>query len=463
MRKILISKVLDQIKIAIIDNNQLRHFFVEYEEVQQSIRGNIYKAKKDKNARGMDASFIDIGLGRSAFLSQYIPFKEEMTDNKSNYKISDKDELLVQAVSDYDPRKAPKVSDFIALPSKYCVIVSKPKFFGISKRIDNDKERKRFNSLKKLSNKDCGIILRTSSMNKKIKEIKNDITETKKKWRKILSDFKKNPDPGILHKENSTLDNIIREYINKDKIIIETDSRYVYNKLKKNPDKNIQIKLIIKNKEIFKQNQITDEIDQISSKKVKLKNGSFLLIEEKEGLTVIDINSGNSLNNKKETIFNVNKLAAEEISRQIVLRNLHGLILIDFIDLKKPKEKNSIFKTLSNNMKIDKSKHTILPMSKFGIIEMTRQKRGSKISNVLNETCDICSGNGLILKKDTICYEIIEKIIKENKKRKFKILLNSNLHMNMKNILKNHQNAKEIKKVEIKLIEDNDINLYKII
>ena len=137
---------------------------------------------------------------------------------------------------------------------------------------------------------------------------------------------------------------MFREYINNnEKTFIETDSRYIYNKLKKDSNKNIQIKLAIKNKELFKKYKIDEDIRNIFYKN-KMKNGAFLLIEEKEGLTVIDINSGNSLNNKKETLFNINKLAAIEISRQIILRNLHGLILIDFIDLKNQKKKKKFIK-----------------------------------------------------------------------------------------------------------------------
>ena len=467
LRKILISKILDQIKIAIIDDGKLIHYFLEYEDIQQSIRGNIYKASIDKNAKGMDASFIDIGLGRSAFLSKFNPFQKEMSKTSGTYQISKDNFLLVQAVSDYDPRKAPKVSDFVALPSKYCVIVSKPKFFGISKRIQCQKERKRFNSLKKLSNKDCGIILRTSSINKKIKDIKNDITSTKKRWREILNDFKKNNSLGMLHQEKSVLDNLVREFIN-DKTYIETDSRFVYNKLKKDLPRNIEIKLAIKNKEIFRKYNIDDEIKNIFFKKIKLKNGAFILVEEKEGLTVIDINSGSSLNNKKETLLNINKIAATEISRQIVLRNLHGLILIDFIDVKKPKEKKEIFKTLYDSMRSDKSKHTILPMSKFGIIEMTRQKRGSKISNIIGEKCLVCNGYGLVQNKVSVCYEVLENVIKNNIKGKVSIKINSTINQNMKDILNKHKNNSEIKKIKFKLIEDfepiyDNRELYEII
>ena len=271
----------------------------------------------------------------------------------------------------------------------------------------------------------------------------------------------------MLHQEKSVLDNLVREFIN-DKTYIETDSRFVYNKLKKDLPRNIEIKLAIKNKEIFRKYNIDDEIKNIFFKKIKLKNGAFILVEEKEGLTVIDINSGSSLNNKKETLLNINKIAATEISRQIVLRNLHGLILIDFIDVKKPKEKKEIFKTLYDSMRSDKSKHTILPMSKFGIIEMTRQKRGSKISNIIGEKCLVCNGYGLVQNKVSVCYEVLENVIKNNIKGKVSIKINSTIYQNMKDILNKHKNNSEIKKIKFKLIQDfepiyDNRELYEII
>ena len=457
LRKILINKILDQIKIAIIDDNKLSHFFLEYENVQSTIRGNIYKAKINPKAKGMEASFIDIGIGRSAFLSQFNPLKEVVGDQgKDQSKITSGDFVLVQGVSDYDPRKAPKVSDFIALPSKYCVIVKKPKFFGISKKI-NDKKRKRFSSLKKLSTKDCGIILRTSSENETIAEIKKDISITKRKWKKIIKDFKENNQTGIIHQENNIVDNLLREFLINDENVIQTDSRAIYNRLKKDLDKKTDIKLVNKNKNIFSENNLSQEIDKIFFKKVKLKNGSFLLIEEKEGLTVIDINSGRSLNNKKETIFNINKLAAIEICRQIILRNLHGLILIDFIDLKKPKDKKEILNTMISNLKKDKAKHTILPMSKFGIIEMTRQKKGSRISTTLSEDCEICHGYGVMPRKEIKCYEIISNIInhfKKTKKKSINIKIGNRLFSLLDEIIKKNSSSPSLKSLNIKLINE---------
>ena len=151
MRKILISETLDEIRVAVVDNSRLRNFFIDNNREQISIRGNIYKAKRNLNANGIEASFLDIGLGKSEFLSKNNPLKEEVGEEDFKvHQISKDDFIMVQGISDYDPRKAPKVSDFITLPSKFCVVLSKPGFLGISKRIDDDKKRTRLKSLKKI-------------------------------------------------------------------------------------------------------------------------------------------------------------------------------------------------------------------------------------------------------------------------------------------------------------------------
>ena len=142
MRKIIISETLDQIRVAVLDNSKLTYFLIDNTSIQASIRGNIYKARKNLSARGIEASFVKIDDEKSAFLSNFHPLKADFnTEDSDSYKIQDKNFILVQCVSDYDPRKAPKVSDFVALPSKFCVVVAKPKFFGISKKINSDEKR----------------------------------------------------------------------------------------------------------------------------------------------------------------------------------------------------------------------------------------------------------------------------------------------------------------------------------
>ncbi|NSW88820.1 ribonuclease E/G [bacterium] len=473
MRKIIISETLDQIKVGVIDNSKLTYFLIDSANQQSSIRGNIYKAKKNLSGKGIEASFVEIGENKNAFLSNFHPLKADFnTDYSDSYKTEDKNFILVQCVSDYDPRKAPKVSDFVALPSKFCVIIAKPKFFGISKKIIDEEKRSRLKTLKKFSTKNIGIILRTSAENQKLKDIKEDIRQTKAKWKEIINDFKASDIPTLIHQENNIIENIYRELLTDDTSEIQVDSRKIYNYFKKqtsNSGRNkgsIKISLSTSKKDIFNINKVDKEISRIFHKKVNLKNGSFLLVEEKEGLTVVDVNSGRSLNNKKETNLTVNLNAAKEIAHQVMLRNLSGIVLIDFIDAKNSSERNKIFKVFKDSMNKDKAKHSILPMSKFGIIEMTRQKIGNRTSSLVSEDCAVCHGSGAITRKDIICYDLIREIIfirKSSKKANFRIEIKEELAETVAEILNNNNTNPTLKGLDIMLISKKLDENYKII
>ena len=473
MRKIIISETLDQIKVGVIDNSKLTYFMIDSANQQTSIRGNIYKARKNLSGKGIEASFVEIDNEKNAFLSNFHPLKNDFSaDYSDSYKIEDENFILVQCVSDYDPRKAPKVSDFVALPSKFCVIIAKPKFFGISRKIKSEEKRLRLKTLKKFSTKNIGIILRTSSENQKLKDIKEDIRQTKAKWKEIVNDFKIGDNPTLIHQENNIVENIYRELLTDDTNEIQVDSRKIYNYFKKqtsnsNHKKNIiKVRLSTTKKDIFKINKVDKEISKIFHKKVNLKNGSFLLIEEKEGLTVVDVNSGRSLNNKKETNLTVNINAAKEISHQIILRNLSGIVLIDFIDPKNSSERNKIFKIFKESMKKDRAKHSILPLSKFGIIEMTRQKMGNRTSSLVSEDCVVCHGSGAVTKKDIICYDLIREIIsikRSSKKGSFKIEIKDELAETFAEILNKNNTNPLLKGLDIILISKKLSENYKII
>ena len=473
MRKILVSETLDQIKVAVVDNSKLTNFFIDSLSLQASIRGNIYKAKKNLNAKGIEASFVEIENKKSAFLSSFHPLKADFkSEENDSYKVENKNFILVQCVSDYDPRKAPKVSDFVALPSKYCVIIGKPRFFGISKKINSDEERNRLKSIKKSTTRSIGIILRTASQNQKIKDIKEDIRKTKLRWKEIISDFNKNDECSLLHQENNIIESTYRELVNNDTKEIQVNSRKLYNYFKKqtfnSKSKKIktEVTLVSNKKDLFKANNLEKEISKIFHKKVNLKNGSFLLIEEKEGLTVIDVNSGRSLNNKKENNLSINISAAKEIGHQIVLRNLSGIILIDFIDLQVSQEKKKLHKILKDSLKNDKAKHTILPMSKFGVIEMTRQKIGNRTSSLVSESCSICYGSGVVTRKDIISYDLIREIIsleKGNKKKKIVVEIQENLLDTFNEIINKNRNNNSIKQLKITTTPKKMDKFYKII
>ena len=473
MRKIIISETLDQIRVAVLDNSKLTYFLIDNTSIQASIRGNIYKARKNLSGRGIEASFVKIDDEKSAFLSNFHPLKADFnTEDSDSYKIQDENFILVQCVSDYDPRKAPKVSDFVALPSKFCVVVAKPKFFGISKKINSDEKRLRLKSLKKFTTKNLGIILRTSAEKQKLKDIKEDIRETKAKWKEIISGFNNANEPILLHQEDNIIENIYRELMTSDTNEIQVNSRKIYNYFKKqvlssgSKEKKTDIKLLSGKEDLFVINKVDKEIARIFHKKVNLKNGSFLLIEEKEGLTVVDVNSGRSLNNKKETNLSVNLGMAKEIGHQILLRNLSGIVLIDFIDLQSSSERKKVFKTFKDSMSKDKAKHSILPMSKFGIIEMTRQKIGNRTSSLVSESCSLCYGSGAVTRKDIICYDLIREIIflkKTTKKTKFIVEIKEELSDTLTEILEKNKRNATIKGLNILIFPKKLNELYKII
>ena len=227
-----------------------------------------------------------------------------------------------------------------------------------------------------------------------------------------------------------------------------------------------KLRIVNKKDDMFQQNKIGKDIEKLFHKKVNLKNGSFLIIEEKEGLTVVDVNSGRSLKNTKESNLSVNIYAAKEIAHQVILRNLGGIVLIDFIELNKRTEKNKLFNVFKKAMRADKAKHTILPMSKFGIIEMTRQRKGARTSTLVSESCHVCYGSGLVTKKEIVCYELLRKVITKhssNKKKKIEINIHPNLIQTLNTIIEKNQNHEDVKNLNIQIVEDSSINNYKMI
>ena len=276
----------------------------------------------------------------------------------------------------------------------------------------------------------------------------------------------------MLHQENNIIESTYRELVNNDTKEIQVNSRKLYNYFKKQTFNSklkkmkTEVTLVSNKKDLFKANNIEKEISKIFHKKVNLKNGSFLLIEEKEGLTVIDVNSGRSLNNKKENNLSINISAAKEIAHQIVLRNLSGIILIDFIDLQVSQERKKLYKILKDSLKNDKAKHTILPMSKFSVIEMTRQKIGNRTSSLVSESCSICYGSGVVTRKDIISYDLIREIIsleKGNKKKKIVVEIQENLLDTFNEIINKNRNNNSIKQLKITTTPKKMDKFYKII
>ncbi len=430
---ILINVTFNETRAAVIEKGVLSELYVERKS-KPRIVGNIYKGRVGKIIPGMQAAFIDIGLEKSGFISVEDIHEDVFSDffleedepqtsrKKSRHPIQDilreGQEVLVQVLKESTGGKGAKLSSYIAIPGKYLVLFGTVDIVGISRRIEDKEERKRLISIiEKYKPKGIGFIARTASMGREEEEIKQDMEYLTRTWEEIKRRAEEHRAPVLLYEEPNLYIRAARDLVSKEIRTIIVDSREAYEEISnyissRFPDSDIKLELYTDSTPLFVSFGIEPEIKKIFEKKVWLKSGGYLIIEETEALTVIDINTGKYLSgsNHEETIFNINIEAASEIARQIRLRNLVGIIVIDFIDMKSKLKREEVFKTFLGALKRDKARSVILDMSPFGVVQMTRQRTRESLLKTLAEPCDHCGGMGYVKARETICYEIIREI-----------------------------------------------------
>src|SRR3990172_6084168 len=382
---ILINVTFNETRVAVTENGTLVELYIERKSHPRTV-GNIYKGKVGKVVPGMQAAFIDLGLDRSGFISVEDVYEdifldlfleeEESQSQKRRGKFLIQDvlregqEVLIQVLKESTSGKGAKLSSNIALPGKYLVLLGMADLIGISRRIENEEERKRLTELVKSSKpKGLGFIARTASTGRSEEEIYQDMDNLIRLWDEIKRRAEDQKAPVLVYEEPS-----------------------------------LQIRAV--------RDLITSEIKKIFEKKVWLKSGGYLIIEEAEALTVIDINTGRYLSGDthEETIFKINTEAASEAARQIRLRNLVGIIVIDFIDMKNRSKKEELFQTFVDALRKDKARSSIQEISSFGVVQMTRQRVRESLLKNLAESCSYCDGIGYVKSKETASYEIIREI-----------------------------------------------------
>src|SRR3990172_1524168 len=385
---ILINVTFNETRVAVTENGTLVELYIERKSHPRTV-GNIYKGKVGKVVPGMQAAFIDLGLDRSGFISVEDVYEdifldlfleeEESQSQKRRGKFLIQDvlregqEVLIQVLKESTSGKGAKLSSNIALPGKYLVLLGMADLIGISRRIENEEEIKRRAEDQKA--------------------------------------------PVLVYEEPSLQIRAVRDLITSEVKSIIVDSMDAYRDisdyfLARFPEFNTNIELYRDNTPLFIQFGIEPEIKKIFEKKVWLKSGGYLIIEEAEALTVIDINTGRYLSGDthEETIFKINTEAASEAARQIRLRNLVGIIVIDFIDMKNRSKKEELFQTFVDALRKDKARSSIQEISSFGVVQMTRQRVRESLLKNLAESCSYCDGIGYVKSKETASYEIIREI-----------------------------------------------------
>ena len=452
-KEIYINVSIGSTRIAILENNVLIELYIDIADHKRMV-GNIYRGKIQNVIPGMQAAFIDIGHEINSFL----PFSEiGNSDNIKNLSFSDNDEdkpnkiknnnnfnpekdlkvdddIFVQIIKEPFSGKGPRVTTDISIAGSLLVLVPNQNYIGISKKIYDKYERRRLRRIiKNIYIKNFGIIVRTSAEGKNENEIEQDLNNVLNEWEKINS-IKNKPIPYLAYQDAETPNRVVRDLLTNDisKVFIDCKKTYnrLYKYLKINNKNHLNKLSYYKTKgSIFQVHDIESQISKSLKTKVWLKSGGHLAIEHTEAMVVIDVNSGRFIGKKEheENSLKVNLEAAREISHQLRLRDIGGLIVIDFIDLLKEENRKKISYELRNYLRKDRAKVSLSEFSNFGLLEMTRQRVSLDLLHTLSDKCPTCKGLGVIPSKETLLTTIevwLKSFKSKSRDRRFAIYLN---------------------------------------
>lgn len=388
MQEIIINKDKQNTKtIAIIENGILVEQYIEKEE-KERLEGNVYLGKVENILPGMQAAFVNIGEGKNTFihLRDILP-KIDITKNEkvddSNLNIKDfikrGDPILVQVERDCNNKKGPRVSKHLSLVGRYIVLMPETDIITVSQKIEDEKEQKRLKEeIAKILPENFGVIIRTSAVNKNINEIQKDINNLIKRWERIKDAKNKEKAPYCIERNNGIIRKIIIDTIDNGIAKITTNDKNVFEEVQEilKEFEGTKIKLELEEKEdILDTHNIRNQIEKLENRKIWLKCGGFITIDKTEALVAIDVNSGKytGKESREQTVLKVNKEASVEIAKQLRLRDIGGIIIIDYIDMEKEESKKQVIKELRDNLKKDRSKTQILEFTKLNLLEMTRK------------------------------------------------------------------------------------------
>ncbi|KAB8030911.1 Rne/Rng family ribonuclease [Fluviispira multicolorata] len=453
-KQLVINSTSYETRVALIEGGQVSEYYIERSR-DRGIVGGIYKGKVIRVLPGMQSCFVDIGLERAAFLyggdiksedSQELPegFDEEgkpihhhqpdedeniETNNpkhfQKQYKITDLvkegQEVLVQVAKDAIGTKGARVTTYLSLPGRYVVLMPSINHIGVSRRILSEDERTRLRTVvQKIKTEGAGIIVRTASENVPDEKITADIDFLVKLWETLRTKSLKSKSPCLVHEDLDLVFRATRDLISRDldRIVIDDKKRYedLVRFLNRFSVKlGAQVQLFQGENQIFDAFGIEQEVSRGLGSKVWLKSGGYLIIEQTEALTAIDVNTGRFVGSKSlgDTIVKTNLEAVKEIVQQLRLRNIGGIIILDFIDMDRGDDRDKVFQALVEELKKDKAKTTVLRISEMGLVQMTRKRTEESLMQKMTVDCPYCEGNGHVKSPATISYEVIRELLRE--------------------------------------------------
>lgn len=428
-KRVIIDVGLTEERVAIIENSRLVEIHIERIE-DDKIVGNIYKGKVTNVLLGIEAAFVDIGIEKNAFLhidkvitdqdkDKETVTETEITPQLTLGKIKVGQEIMVQVVKEAIVPKGARVTTNISLPGRYLVLVPNNINMGISHRVEEEKERERLKKIvQKLKPKNAGLIIRTAAWGKELEDFLPDLDFLTRLWDKIKGRVNKTKAPVLLYEDLTLTYRIIRDLFTEEveEILINSKTEYEnilqFLKTLSLSELEPRVSLYEGEKAIFEEYGIEKEINKALQKKVWLKCGGYLVFDQTEALTVIDVNTGKFVGKKdmRKTILKTNLQAAEEIGFQLRLRDIGGIIIIDFIDMDNQEDIEKLIKRLEESFKKDKTKTNIVQNSELGLIELTRKRSRRDLENMLRISCPYCSGTGRVLSSESVSNMVLRKL-----------------------------------------------------
>ena len=429
--EILINVTPQETRIALVENGVLQEVHIERAR-RRGLVGNIYKGHVSRVLPGMQAAFIDIGLERAAFLHasdiinqpvEGAPVFEEKRVAPITELVREGQEIMVQVIKDPLGTKGARLTTHITIPSRYLVLMPTARNLGVSQKIEEDAERQRLkDAVAALAGEmqEGGYIIRTAAEGASEEAVRADMEYLLKLWRSIAEQSAGVAPGSIVYEDLPLVLRALRDLVDLDIEKVRIDSRENYRKALAFAEQFVpqvapRIEYYPGERPIFDLYGVEDEIDKALERKVMLKSGGHLIIDQTEAMTTIDVNTGAYVGHRtlEETIFKTNLEAAQTIARQLRLRNLGGIIIIDFIDMEEEDHKRQVLMALQRHLERDRAKSHISEVSSLGLVQMTRKRTRESLEHVLCAPCPTCKGRGSLKTPETVCYEIFRDILRE--------------------------------------------------
>ncbi|NOR20366.1 MAG: ribonuclease G [Xanthomonadales bacterium] len=430
--EILINVTPTETRVAVVENGMLQEVSLERHS-HVGYHGNIYKGRVSRVLPGMQAAFIDIGLERTAFLHASDIYRVESERNPDDPPpepsitslVREADEVVVQVIKDPLGTKGARLTTNLSIPSRFLVLLPDSDITAVSVRIEDEAERERLTGLLKTLREHKGkhgYIVRTNAENISEFALSADMSYLGKIWECIAEQIKTSQAGDCIYKDLSLPVRALRDHMHEEVEKVRIDSKEEYDHLldftgKFLPEWSQRIECYSSARPIFDLYGIEDEIDNALHRTTPLKSGGHLVIDQTEAMTTVDVNTGGYVGHRtlEETVYKTNLEAAQALARQLRLRNLGGIIIIDFIDMQNEEHKRQVMLALERVLERDHAKTNICEISSLGLVEMTRKRTTESLGHVLCEPCPVCSGRGVLKSVETVCLEVFREILRSSR------------------------------------------------